>query len=221
MSLTLLALFAASALAAPTWTDVQAATSWTVDSAVDTSDAGKVDISTATIGGVTCFRAIANTDASLETLTATVMDVPGTLKWSTAGVTEAENLSKAGSAFDYYQYLDVPGWTMSSDRFWFLHGTLSKDATSTVFRWERLVDGGAYADKFKAVKTAHPDAIEPPVNVGGWMFSGAAPTVKITYFICTDTGGSIPVFVQTAATRRTLPDTLSDAVREAHRRMGK
>lgn len=221
MSVSLLALFAASALASPSWSDIQANTTWKTEATVDTSDAGPVEIASATIGGVSCFRGIANTDASVDKLTDTVMDVPGTVKWSTAGVTEAVDLSPVGSAFDYYQYLDVPGWTMSSDRFWFLHGTLSKDGSNTIFRWERLVDGGSYADKFKAVKTAHPDAVEPPVNVGGWMFTSGSPTVKITYFVCTDSGGSIPQFVQTAATRKTLPDTLSDAVREAHRRMGK
>lgn len=212
------ALYVSAALAAPTWADIAATTAWTTDSTVDTSDAGKVEISTATIGGVSCFRAVATTDATVEALAATVMDVPGTIRWSTAGVTEAENLSKGATAFDYYQYLDVPGWTMSSDRFWFLHGTLTKEASGTMFRWERLIDGGAYAEKYKAVKAAHPDAIEPPVNVGGWLFTGAAPTTKITYSLCTDSGGSIPQFVQTAATRRTLPDTLSDAVREAKKR---
>ena len=212
-----LALAVTAASAAPTWADIQANTTWTPDSDVTTSDAGSVKITTAAIAGTTCFHAEATTDASVDALVSTVTDIKGTLKWSTAGVTEAELLSQSGNSYQYYQYLDVPGWTMSADRFWFLQGTLVK-GTTTQFRWDRLVDGGAFADKFKAVKAAHPDAVEPPLNVGAWQFEAGTPT-KVTYFLCTDTGGSIPVFVQTAATRRTLPDTLSDAVREAKRRM--
>jgi hypothetical protein len=178
-----------------------------------------VKISTATIAGIQCFRAETTTEATTDALVSTVTDITGTLKWSTAGVTEAELLGQSGTTYHYYQYLDVPGWTMSADRFWFLKGTLTKGA-STVFTWERLQDGAPYGEKFTAVKTAHPDAVEPPINVGGWQFDAGAPTgVKITYSLCTETGGSIPAFVQTAATRRTLPDTISDAVREAKRRM--
>lgn len=212
-----LAFVVATASAAPSWSDIQANAAWAPDSEVSTSDAGTVKIATASIGGITCFRAQTSTDATVDALVSTVTDIKGTLKWSTAGVTEAELLAQSGTSYQYYQYLDVPGWTMSADRFWFLQGTLSK-GPSTLFRWERLVDGGTFADKYKTVKTAHPDAVEPPVNVGAWQFDGASP-VNITYFLCTDTGGAIPVFVQTAATRRTLPDTLSDAVREAKRRM--
>ena len=211
-----LVVLVATASAAPSWSDIQANATWAPDSDVNTSDAGTVKIATAMIGGINCFRAEASTDATVDALVSTVTDIKGTLKWSTAGVTEAELLAQSGNTYQYYQYLDVPGWTMSADRFWFLQGTLSK-GTSTLFRWERLVDGGAFADKYKAVKAAHPDAVEPPTNIGAWQFDGSAP-VKITYFLCTDTGGAIPVFVQTAATRRTLPDTLSDAVREAKRR---
>ncbi len=219
-----LVVLVATASAAPSWSDIQANTTWAPDSEVSTSDAGTVKIATAMIGGITCFRAQTSTEASVDALVSTVVDIKGTLKWSTAGVTEAELLSQSGTSYQYYQYLDVPGWTMSADRFWFLQGTLTK-GTSTLFRWERLVDGGTFGEKYKTVKAAHPDAVEPPVNIGAWQFDGAPasaggkPAVNITYYLCTDTGGSIPVFVQTAATRRTLPDTLSDAVREAKHRM--
>lgn len=213
-------LFATSlALAAPTWSQITSSTAWVHDSDVTTSDAGAVSIDTTTIAGTPCFRAKTSTDASVGKLMETVSDIPGTKRWSTAGVTEAELLGKSGENWYYYQFLDVPGWTMSADRYWFLKGTYTTSTTQSVFRWERVVDGGAYKTKFDAVKAAHPDAVEPPVNVGGWVFEGAAPSVKITYYICTDSGGSIPVFVQTSATRRTLPDTLSDAVREAKKRM--
>jgi hypothetical protein len=71
---------------------------------------------------------------------------------------------------------------------------------------------------YQKVKDEHPNAVEPTVNVGSWVFDAGDSGVKMTYSICTRPGGSIPVAIQNAATRRTLPDTLGDVVREARRR---
>ena len=42
--------------------------------------------------------------------------------------------------------------------------------------------------------------------------------VQIDRGICTDAGGAIPQWLQRTTTRRTLPDTVGDLVREAKRR---
>jgi hypothetical protein len=127
-------------------------------------------------------------------------------------------LSSRGTSVEYSEYLDVPGWTMSSDRFWFLKGTVERTDPSIIFHWERLIDGGAHAARYAAVKAAHESAIEPPINVGAWTFTTTATGSEVKYYVCTDAGGSIPMAVQTAATRRTLPDTVGDLVREGRRR---
>jgi hypothetical protein len=145
-------------------------------------------------------------------------DVEGARSWSSAGISEAKLLSKSVNKLEYYQYLDVPSWTMSSDRFWFLQSTLESGAERAALRWSPLVNGGAHAAYYAEVKAAHPDAIEPTANVGSWVFERQSDGTHVTYSVCTLPGGSIPTMVQNAATRKTLPDTVGDAVRAARKR---
>lgn len=212
-------LFPLSAFAVPSWSQITGS-GWTNVTNVKNA-AGDIAIETRKIDGLACYRGKTSvTGVSRDKLYEVVADIPGTLKWSTAGVTKAEVLGKSGATLEYFQYLDVPGWTFANDRFWFLKGTTEKTADSIVFRWERLENGGAYSAKFTKVKTENPSAVEPPINVGGWSFAGAEP-VLVTYSICSDTGGAIPAGIQKAATRGTLPDTIRDAVVEAKKRTNK
>ena len=215
-ALSTLALASPAFAAAPTWAQVNTEAGWVHDS-VMTGETAKIDVSTRTIAGTACFRARAQTHANPDKLLEVAADIEGSKQWSSAGLAEAKLLSKTGGQLDYYQVLDVPGWTMASDRFWFLHGTVERPAGSIFFRWERLEQGGAYRSQWQGVKTRYSSAVEPPVNVGGWVFTGSGP-VDIKYYICTDSGGSIPKTLQTAATRRTLPATVDDLVKEARKR---
>ncbi len=209
-----------SALAAPSWSQMKTAT-WEVSSTASHKDAGKIDITKATVAGVECFGGEANTDVAPEKLLEVVADIEGAVKWSTAGLSQAETLARiSATEIDYFEYLDVPGWTMSSDRFWFLKGHIERGSDFTLLHWERLIDGGPYKARWDAIKAENPSAIEPPTNVGAWWFTKAGDQTKIKYYICTDTGGSIPAFVQSAATKQTLPDTIGDVVREAKKRGG-
>ncbi len=212
----LLALSAA-ALAAPTHAQMDAAT-WTEVTTAKHADAGTVTISKTVLQDIECFRGAAVTDVAPSKLLAVVADVESATRWSTAGVTEAKLLAKNGSTIEYYQYLDVPGWTFAADRFWFLTSTLEDTGTKAALRWSPLVAGGAHAEKYQQVKTEHPDAVEPTANVGAWLFEQKEDGTHITYQVCTLPGGSIPTSIQNAATRKTLPDTVGDAVREARRR---
>lgn len=182
------------------------------------ADAGEVVVYRATVAGIDCFRGTAAVDVPAEKMLDVVADVEGAVRWSSAGVTDAKLLSQAANGIDYYQYLDVPGWTMASDRFWFLHGTLQKGPESWSLRWTRLIDGGDHSEEWKKLKEDHSSAIEPPVNVGSWVFAPNEGSTQMTYSVCTQPGGSIPVAVQNAATKKTLPDTLGDVVREARKR---
>lgn len=211
-------LIAATALAAPTWADIKAHGSWETYSTRSSKDAGEVQVLKATIGGILCFKGLAKTSVSGDKLLEVSMDVPGSPRWSSAGVTEAEVLGQTPTTMDYYQYLDVPGWTLSADRFWFLAGTVDNGQGMWSFSWTHLNQGGPYNTRWKQVKEAHPDAVEPPINVGGWIFRREGAQTRIEYFICSDTGGSIPTSVQNAATTRTLPDTVGDLVKEAKKR---
>lgn len=217
----MLSLFVATALAAPTHAQMDAA-SWSKYSDREHDDAGKVEIYSATIGGLQCFKASALTmDADANTMLKVVTDVVGAKRWSSAGVTKAEVLSRAGNSIAYYQYLDVPGWTMTSDRFWFLQSTVVDEGRTKKMLWEKLDTSGPYAARYQQIKAENGNAVEPPVNVGSWVFEGQDFGVAIHYSICTDAGGSIPTAIQSAATRKTLPDTVGDVVREAKKRLGK
>jgi hypothetical protein len=145
-------------------------------------------------------------------------DIEGAIQWSTAGVTAAKTLARTDTLLDYFQFLDVPGWTMANDRFWFLHGTIERSGGAIVFRWDRLVDGGAYSAFYQQVRAEHPDAVEVPINVGAWVFTPKDGATQMQYYVCTETGGNIPGAVQGVATTRTLPDNLADVVREAGKR---
>lgn len=203
----------------PTWSQI-VGKGWTHHTTREHDDAGKVEVYAKTVQDIPCFMGVTTTDLEPEGLYQVAADIEGTTRWSTAGVKEAEVLGQSGDTVDYYQYLDVPGWTLSNDRFWFLHGTTERNDGTIIFRWERLVEGGPYAERHQQVRSAHESAIEPPVNVGGWVFEPLENQTRIRYYICTDTGGAIPTSVQNMATTRTLPDTLGDCVREARKRAG-
>jgi hypothetical protein len=211
-------LFFAAAWAAPTH-EGMASASWSEVTTVVHKDAGDVVISRATVGGIECWRGSATTDVAPGKLLGVVSDIEGAKQWSSAGITEAKLLARSGDRLEYYQYLDVPGWTLSADRFWFLSSTVEQTATRATLKWSPLGEGGGpHATVWQQVKTAHPEAIEPTVNVGSWIFEDGGQGVVVTYSICTVPGGSIPAAIQSAATRRTLPDTVGDVIREARRR---
>jgi hypothetical protein len=206
-----------AAWASPTHQGLESA-SWSEVTTITHKDAGDVVISRTMVGGVECWRGAATTEVAPAKLLGVVTDIEGAKQWSTAGITEAKLLSRSGNHLEYYQYLDVPGWTLSADRFWFLSSTVEQTATKATLKWSMLGEGGPHASVWQQVKAAHPDAIEPTVNLGSWSFEESSGTVSVTYSICTVPGGSIPAAIQSAATRRTLPDTVGDVIREARRR---
>jgi len=192
--------------------------SWSELTRKNHSDAGEIVIKSTKIGEVDCFRGEANTDVPGGKLLDVVADIEGAVSWSTAGLAEAKLLAKNGNKLEYYQFLDVPGWTMASDRFWFLSGTVESTDSKWSLKWNRLENGGAHTQAYESFKANHSSAVEPPVNVGSWVFEATGTGTRMTYSVCTDSGGSIPSAVQSAATRKTLPDTLGDVVREARSR---
>jgi len=209
----------AVASAQPTWSTIQAVSDWTQHSQKQHKDAGTITIYRTQIDGTHCFRANATVDVAPEPMMEVAMDIEGTMEWaSTANVTRAGVLGRSGSSMDYYQLMDVPGWTMTKDRYWFLRGTVRKEGGGQAFTWERLDDGGPYASVYEKFVAAYPKAIEPPINAGGWQFTPSGDETEINYYICSDAGGTIPENVQVMATTTTLPDTVGDLVREARTR---
>ncbi len=222
MVLLLASLSLPSALAGTPTHAAMASANWSHLTDRNHDDAGTVKVYSATVADVSCFKATAQTEeADADTMLGVVTDIVGAKRWSTAGVTRAEVLGRSGDTITYFQYLDVPGWTMSADRFWFLTGKVDDSSATKTMEWSRIDPSGPYGDRYRSFKTENPKAVEPPVNVGGWYFTPAGSGASIEYRICTDAGGSIPYAIQNAATKKTLPDTVGDVVREAKKRLEK
>ena len=202
----------------PTWPQIRDATDWSTHGVREHVDAGTVEVLRTTIADVPCFQATCLSDMRPETGLELARDVEGIVEWATNGMAEGEVLAGQGQTLEYYQLMDVPEWTMTRDRFWFLRGKTVREGGATVWVWERLVDGGDHAERHLEVVAAHPKAIEPPVNAGAWWFEPEGDSTRIRYFICSTAGGSLPVKLQTMATTATLPDTVGDFVREGRRR---
>ncbi|MCB9778461.1 MAG: hypothetical protein H6742_07860 [Alphaproteobacteria bacterium] len=211
-----LLLAALPALAAPSWSQVKAHSAWELFKTADSDVAADVKLYQATIAGTKCFKADATVSGiEPETMLAVAADVEGAMRWSSAGIKDAVTLKKTNTEMDYYQYLSVP---LVSDRFWFLHGTFVREGDLIGLRWEKAWDGGGpYSTTWQEVVAAHPKAVEPPVNVGAWLFKGT-DSVDVTYLVCTDAGGAIPANLQSMATKGTLPKTVDDLLKEAKRR---
>ncbi len=216
----LLLLAAPAQAGTPTWDAIRAA-GWTHHATREHEAAGTVQVYTKAVAGVDCFQGVASTQYTPEQLMDVAADIEGTIQWSTAGVSEARTLARSDTQMDYFQYLDVPGWTMASDRFWILRGHFQRHDGVVTLHWDRFENEGPYAALYQRVRADHPSAIEPPVNVGGWVYSPVDGATRIQYYICSDVGGVVPTSVQNVGTNRTLPDTVGDVVREAGRRAGK
>ncbi len=215
----MLLLLSLAALAKPTHAQIEAA-SWKQVASRDT-DQGTVLVYSGMVAGMECFRGTGATPAPVAKLIEVATDIPAATRWSTAGLSHSEWLARNGSTLDYWQYLDVPAWTMSADRFWFVRSTVQVGENLAWEKWDALLGGGPHTAKFAEVTAANPDAVEPRVNVGEWLFKAdGAGNSLVEYMVCTDPGGSIPAAIQSAATRRTLPDTVADLVREAKKRAG-
>lgn len=212
-----LLLLNAVAWAQPTHLEIEAA-DWQLVTTTHHAATGPIELATTTIQAIDCFRGAAMVgEANPEHLLRTAMDIEGSMRWSTAGVTEARVLSTSPRALTYYQYVDVPAWTLASDRYWFLQARIHRTQDRIAMRWDRMPMEGPFQSARQEVETAHPSAIEPPINVGGWYFQSDGSTVRIEYIICSDTGGTMPRMLQNAATRQTLPNTIGDLVQEARR----
>ena len=207
------------AVAGPTWPVIKATTAWEHLADRDHDDAGTISVHVAEIDGIKCLKGESLTPGTAATYLQVATDIPAALTWSSAGIKYSEVLATGPSTIDYFQYLDVPGWTGASDRFWFLRGTKESAGGALTFWWDRMGDnGGPHSARFAQIIAENEDAIEPPLNVGGWMFKQEGASVRSIYYVCSDTGGILPKAIQYAAAKKTLPDTVGDLVREAIKR---
>lgn len=184
-------------------------------------DIGTVDIKLKKIDGAPCLMGTVAAEVEADVLYDVVSDIPSAMAWSTAGLTKSKVLGRSGATVDYLQFLDVPNWTMASDRFWVLRGKDASESGTRAFRWWKFDAEAAYPETFAQIAEENSGALQPDVNWGQWMFTPEGGKTIVKYLVCTDPGGSMPEWLGKAAATRTLPDTVADVVREGRKRAGK
>jgi hypothetical protein len=203
----------------PAWDVISDADGWK-ELATRKSDYGEVQVYVKEINSLACLQGILTADADVSRLLEVVTDIDSAVTWSSADLTDSKLLRRGPGTIDFYQYLDVPNWTLVADRYWFLRAEWESEDRGARFRWTRLDPDSTYADRRAEILDYNDRAVEPPINWGEWVFSNEGPTTEVRYRACADIGGVIPQSIQRWVATRTLPDTVADVVREAIRRQG-
>ena len=94
-----------------------------------------------------------------------------------------------------YQIFDIP---FLSERLYQMNSIRTKDS----IHWIKVdtLDAGLNPDNF----------LIPPVNFGSWKVEKYGDQSKITYRLCTDPGGSVPLWIVKLANQKVLPQMLKD-----------
>lgn len=202
--------------AAADWNALFAADGWSLVSETTHADTGPIRIDLKVIGGVQCLKGSAKVAVPADKLHQVVTDIPSAKKWSSETLLHSRVLAQNGKTTDYFQLLDVPGWTMASDRFWVLRGEDTSTATQKAFRWDRFEWQAKHPEI--VAEAAATGAVEPIPNWGAWVFEPSGADTQVKYYICSDPGGSIPTWLKETAATKTLPNTVADVVREGRKR---
>jgi hypothetical protein len=220
ISLTLLTALASGS--EPQWTTLFAEAGWSSVATPDTDETGPIDLRLKEISGTPCLRGDATVDATPAKLFEVIADIPAARQFSSEKLIAAQWLdTDGGPDRHYYQHLDVPGWTMASDRFWVLKGYPTSKGAVKSWRWERFDWRSAYPDLATSIDTDHAGAIEPQTNWGSWVFEPQENgKTLVRYYICSDVGGSLPDWLGKTLATKTLPGTMADVTREAQKRAG-
>jgi hypothetical protein len=178
---------------------------------------GAITVRAKEIGGTPCFEGSVTAAAEGGDLVAVADRMREAPRWSRARLPVTEELQRQGRSFVLLQLLDVPAWTLASDRYWVLRGETSIDSAGVgVYRYQRL-DAAAWPRAAEVVAARSPSAVEPPVSFGQWTFTPDAGGARVTWRSCADFGGVVPASLQAWVALQQLPDTMEDLVTEARR----
>lgn len=195
-----------------------ATTGWSDIGKDNKPETGPMTLHLKEIDGVQCLRAVAHVDVPADTIYEVVTDVPAAREFSSETLLASRVLGSKGRAVHYYQHLDIPGWTMASDRYWVLEGRDASTEATRTFRWDRFDWRTQYPELARELDTEHPGAVEPVTNYGAWVLAAEGAGTRAEYYICSDPGGSLPEWLKKTAATKTLPNTVADVMREARKR---
>lgn len=181
------------------------------DVSVRSTEVGDVSLRASYVGDVGCVEGAVQVDVSPERLLAVNDDMVSAPGWSSADLSHSQELARDGQGFVLFQRLDVPAWTLSSDRYWVIRGSV--DGANSRYRWHRLS-----GTEHPTIADAAKGAIEPPVNYGEWSYRPHENGTNLRYRACADFGGPVPTAVQRWVTVQQVPALIEDLVKEAGRR---
>lgn len=210
-------MMAAAMAGSPDWTSLTSTSGWK-SITTKSSEFGSIGVWHKEIDGIPCLLGTLQTDVPVAHLMEIVMDIPSSTRWSSADLGISETLKRSGNVLEFWQYINIPNWTMVADRFWVLRGERAVLGTAERFRWQRIDAASAYPSLITRARERDSGAVEPPTNWGEWDFVANSEGTQVQYRACADVGGSIPQSIQQWIATRTLPDTVGDVVREAKRR---
>jgi hypothetical protein len=173
--------------------------------------------------GLMCFKGVKVVDVDSTTYFDAVIDIAHHVGLSKdIPLVESHVLKRSGNDIDFWQYLDVPGWTLANDRFWFAKARIMRDLGGVKGRhrqtWEKI-DPNGYADAYAQAKAKDEDAVLTPINYGSWDVTPLeGGKTKVEYRVLSDPGGRLPTSAQNLATGTTLPDNILQFEAEAKRR---
>lgn len=209
--LTMLLSSAVSA-AEPDWSALEGS-GW-VEVTTKRSPEGPIAIRSRSMELVGCVEGAVQVDVAPEALLAVTADMVSAPSWSSASIPISEELERDATGFVLFQLLDVPGWTLSSDRYWTIRGEPMRTATGARYRWHRVDPSG-----YPGVAARVGRAIEPPINYGEWRFDAAlGGGTDLRYRSCADFGGRVPTSIQRWLNTQQLPGMVAELVTEARRR---
>ncbi len=228
-ALAMLAALAPLSFAAPSAASILAALESDSGWKVHKMDAkGGVDVYKKEISGVEVpgFKGIKVVDVDSTTLFDAIIDIAHQAGLSDEiPLVESHVLKTSGNTVDFWQYLNVPGWTLANDRFWFCRGTWEKDVGGVAghHKWNwHDIDPAAYPSALSRAREIDDDAVLTGLNVGSWeVIPAGANKTTLIYRVVSDPGGKLPKSAQSLATGTTLPDNLLQFEAEAKRRAGR
>ncbi len=162
---------------------------------------------------IPAFKGVKVMDVDATKLFDAIVDFPRQVGLSEdIPLTHSVVLKTTGNTIDFWQYLDVPGWTLANDRYWFARATLQRDIGGVKGHhkqtWQQI-DPSAYPDAWRAAKAVDEDAVMTPLNYGSWeVIPTADGRTQLIYRVISDPGGRLPKSAQALATGKTLPDNL-------------
>jgi len=134
-------------------------------------------------------------------------------------------LKRDGNTLHVFAYLDVPGWTLANDRYWFVEATMNHNIGGVEGHhkqtWEKL-DASLYPEVVDEAKSMSSKAVLVEINYGSWeVIPDRGGKTKLIYRVLSAPGGRIPNRAQALVTGQTLPDNLLQFEAEAKRRARK